>query len=137
MDDDDDDNDDADYKDNASDGDNDDGNDDEVPGADADSPEDEISRLVHLLSGVVRTNQDYGLGSMVPLPDSSAAAPAAFKAMELQASMFFASCSLVRAGGFSEEDRPICFCCLHCNLMPLFLWCNRDSWSGCRHCSYT
>jgi hypothetical protein len=65
-----------------------------------------------LLAGVVCTNQDYGLGLMVPLQDASAAAPATFEAVELQAPTFFASRLLVHTGRFLEEDPLICFCCL-------------------------
>jgi hypothetical protein len=73
---------------------------------------------------------------MVPLPDTSAAALAAFEAMELQTSTFFASCSLVHAGGFLEDDLPISFSCLRWNLTAHFSRCNRDSWTGCGRCSY-
>jgi hypothetical protein len=126
-----------DYNDNASDGDN-DGNeeDNEVAPEEADAPpKDKSLRRVRLLAGVVRTNQDYGLSHMVRLPDASADAPAVFKAVELQAPTFFASRLLVPAGGFSEEDPPICFRCLRWNLTALFLQCNRDCWSRCGCCS--
>jgi hypothetical protein len=87
-------------------------NDDKAPG-EADAPlQDKNLRQVHLLADVVRTDQDYGLGPTVPLPDTSAAALAVFKAMELQASRFLASPQLMWAGGFSEEDPLICFRCL-------------------------
>jgi hypothetical protein len=66
------------------------------------SVEDENARRVRLLAGVVRTN------------------PATFEAVELQAPTFFASCSVVRAGGFTEVDPLICFRCLHWNLMAPF-----------------
>jgi hypothetical protein len=69
------------YKDDALDGKDDDDNDNEAPG-DANAPlEDENLHWVHLLAGVMRTNQDYGLGPMVPLLDASATAPAAFEAV--------------------------------------------------------
>jgi hypothetical protein len=42
-----------------------------------------------LLTGVVRTNHDFVLGSIMPLLDASATAPATFEAVELQALMFF------------------------------------------------
>jgi hypothetical protein len=104
--DDDDDNDD-DYEDTASgssDNDDDDDDGDEAPGAANAPSEDEKSRRAHLLRGVVRSNEDYGLGDMVRLPDASADAPAMFEDVEQQAPTFFASRSVVRAGGFSEED---------------------------------
>jgi hypothetical protein len=85
---------------------------------------------------VVRTNQDYGLGHMERLPDASADAPAVFEAVELQAPTFFALRSLVRTGGFSEEDPPICFRCLRWNLTAPFLRYNRDGWTGCGRYSY-
>ncbi len=56
---------------------------------------------------MVRTNNDYGLGAFVPLPDPSPEAPAVFKTVELQAQVFFLSRSLVRAGGFTDVDPPI------------------------------
>jgi hypothetical protein len=73
---------------------------------------------------------------MVPLLDASAAAPAAFKDVEMQAPTFFASCLLMRTGKFLEEDALICFSCLRWKLMAPFLWCNRDSWTECGHCLY-
>ncbi len=73
------------------------------------SVEDENARRVLLLAGVVCTN------------------PATFEAVELQAPTFFASCSVVRAGGFTEVDPLICFWCLRWNLTAPFLRCNRDS----------
>jgi hypothetical protein len=118
-----DDNKDDDYDDNADDNDN----DDEAPREADAPPEDENSRWVRLLAGVVHTNQDYGLGHMECLLDTSADAPALFEAVELQAQTFFASHTLVCAGGFSEEDPPICFRCLRWNLMALFSQCNCDS----------
>jgi hypothetical protein len=72
----------------------------------------------------------------VVLPDPDAAAPATFEAVELQTPTFFASCSVVRAGGFTEVDPPICFQCLRWNLMAPFSLCNRDGRTGCVHCSY-
>ncbi len=73
---------------------------------------------------------------MERLPDSSANAPAIFEAVELQGPMFFTSCSLVWAGGLSEEDLPICFRCLRLNLTVPFVQCNRDGWTRCGRCSY-
>jgi hypothetical protein len=108
--DDDDDNDD-DYEDAASgssDNDNDDDDGDEAPGAADAPPEDEKSRRACPMSGVVGSNEDYSLGDMVRLPDASTDAPAVFEDVELQALTFLASRSVVRAGGFSEEDPPIC-----------------------------
>jgi hypothetical protein len=103
---------DDDYEDDISNSNDDDIDDDETPG-EADAPlEDKNLRRVHLLASVVRTNQDYGLGPMMPLPDASADALATFEDVEVQASTFFASRSLMCAGGFSEEDLPICLCCL-------------------------
>jgi hypothetical protein len=134
----DDDNDD-DYEDAASgsgDDDDDDDNGDEAPGAADAPPEDEKSRRARLLRGVVRSNEDYGLGNMVWLPDSSANAPAKFEDVELQAPTFFALRSVVRAGGFSEEDPPIYVRCLRWNLTAPFSRCNRDRWTGCGRCSY-
>jgi hypothetical protein len=136
--DDDDDNDD-DYEDAASGSgdDNDDDDDgDEAPGAADAPPEDEKSCRARLLRGVVRSNEDYGLGNMVWLPDASADAPAVFKDVELQAPTFFASRSVIHAGGFSEEDPPLCVRCFRWNLTALFLRCNRDGWTGCGSCSY-
>jgi hypothetical protein len=107
-------------------------NNNEVP-VEADAPlEDGNLRRVCLLAGVVRTNQDYSLGLMVSLPDASAVAPAAFKAMELKAQMYFASCSLMGTGRFLKEHLPICFHCLHWNLTSPFLQCNRDGLTGYR-----
>jgi hypothetical protein len=136
--DDDNDNDDE-YEDAASGGGDDNDNDDngdEAPGVANAPPEDEKSRRARLLCGVVRSNEDYGLGDMVRLPDTSADAPAVFEDVELQAPTFFASRSVVRAGGFSEEDMPICVRCLQWNLTAPFLRCNRDGWTGCGRCSY-
>jgi hypothetical protein len=125
------DNDDDTYKDNASYGDDDDDVNDEAWGEANAPPEDENLRWVHLLAGVIRTNQDYGLGPMVPLLDASVAALAAFKAVELQTPTFFASRLLMCAGGLSEVDLPISFRCLQWNLMAPFLQCNRVGWTGC------
>jgi hypothetical protein len=92
---------DNDYDDNTDDDDanddnaDDDDNDDETSGDAGALLEDENSHWVHLLAGMVRTNQDYGLGHMEGLPDDSADAPALFEAVELQTPTFFASCSLV------------------------------------------
>jgi hypothetical protein len=124
------------YEDDISDVDDDDDDDDKLPGEADAPPEDKNLHWVHLLAGVVRTNQDYSLGPMVPLPDASAAALAASEAVELQAPTLFTSHSLVLAGGFSEEDLPICFHCWWWNLMAPFLQCNLDSWTGCGRCTY-
>ncbi len=113
-----------------------DDNEDGLEGAGAPPEEDAESRKARLLRGVVRTNEDYGLGEFVRLPDASADAPAVFEDVELQASTFFASRSVVRAGGFSEEDPPICARCLRWNLTAPFSRCNRDGWTACGHCSY-
>jgi hypothetical protein len=43
---------------------------------------DENVRQVCFLAGVVRTNEDYGLGNLVVLPDPDTATPATFKAVE-------------------------------------------------------
>jgi hypothetical protein len=91
-----------------------------------DAVEDENARRVCLLVGVVRTNKDYGLGDLVRPPDANAAAPAVFEGVELTAPTFFASCSVVCAGGFTEVDPPICFRCLRWNLTAPFSLCNRD-----------
>ncbi len=124
------------YEDNASDSDdNDDDNEATPEEADA-SPEGKRVRSVCLLAGVVRTNQDYGLSYMVHLPNFSANAPAIFKAIELLAPTFFASCLVVHAGGFSKEDPPICLRCLCWNLTAPFFQCNRNGWMGCGRCSY-
>ncbi len=131
----DDDNNDNDNYDDDSDDDDDDGNYEEPEEADA-PPEDKNSRQARLLRGVVRTNEDYGLCLMTPLPDASTIAPAVFEAIELQAPTFFALRSLVRAGGFSEEDPPICFRCLRWNLTVPFSRCNRNGWTRCGHCFY-
>jgi hypothetical protein len=142
MDIDDDDENDDDYEDAASgssdnDDDDDDGDDgDEAPGAADAPPEDKKSRQARLLCGVVGSNEDYGLGDMVRLPDASADAPAVFEGVELQAPTFFASRSVVRAGGFSEEDLPICVRCLRWKLTAPFSRCNCDGWTGCGRCSY-
>jgi hypothetical protein len=69
---------------------------------------------------VVRTNEDYGVGNCVVLPDPDATALATFEAVELQALTFFASRSFVCAGGFTEVDPPICFRCLCWNLTGHF-----------------
>jgi hypothetical protein len=136
---DDDDDNDEDYEDAASgsgDDDDDDDNGNEAPGVADATQEDEKSRQARLLHGVVRSNKDYGLSDMVRLLDSSADAPAVFEDVELQAPTFFASHSVVRAGGFSEEDTPICVRCLWWNLTAPFSRCNRDGWTGCGRCSY-
>jgi hypothetical protein len=90
-------------------GDNDDidDNGDEAPRVANAPPEDEKLRRARLLRGVVRSNEDYGLSDMVRLLDSSADSLAVFKDLELQALTFFASRSVVRAGGFSKKDPPI------------------------------
>jgi hypothetical protein len=98
--------------------------------------ETEDARWVRLLAGVVRTNEDYGVSNCVVLPDPDATALATFEAVELPALTFFASRSIVCAGGFTEMDLPICFRCLYWNLTAPFLRCNRDGWTGCGHCSY-
>jgi hypothetical protein len=131
---DDDDDDDDDYDDDASSAD-DDEDDSEGAGAPPEE-EDAESRKNRLLRGVVRTNDDYGLGAFVQLPDPSPEAPAVFGAVELQAPTFFASRSVVRAGGFHEGDPPICARCLRWNLVAPFSKCNRDGWTGCGRCSY-
>ncbi len=84
----------------------------------------------------MHTNQDYSPGLIVPLLDASATALADFRAVELQVLMFFASSTLVRAGGFSEEDPSIHFCYLRRNLIVSFSWCDCDSWTGCSRHSY-
>jgi hypothetical protein len=66
--------------------------------------EDENARWVCLLAGVVRTNEDYGLGGGVVHPDANAAALATIGVVKLQAPLFFASRSVVRAGGFTKVD---------------------------------
>jgi hypothetical protein len=76
------------------------------------SVEDENVRQVHLLDGVVCTNEDHGLGNLIVLLDPLAAALATFEAAELQALMFLASCSVICGGGFTEVNSPICFRCL-------------------------
>jgi hypothetical protein len=89
---------DDDYEDAASGSGNDDDDDDdgdEAPRAADAPPEDKTSRWAPLLRGVVRSNEDYGLGNMVRLPDASADAPAEFEDVELQAPTFFASRSVV------------------------------------------
>jgi hypothetical protein len=80
------------------------------------SVKDENARRVHLLACVVRTNEDSGLGPRVVLPDADGAALAMFQDVALQAPTFFASCSVVRAGGFTGAGPPICFRCLRWNL---------------------
>jgi hypothetical protein len=89
------------YKDNASDVDHNDYNEDKALGEAYTPLDDKNLCQVHLLAGVVHTNQHYGLGLMVPLPDASATVPAAFRAVVLQAPTFFATCSLVCANRFS------------------------------------
>ncbi len=133
------DNDDNDYEGDTLEGednDDDDDNDDGLQGEAATPLEDENLRQVHLLAGVVCTNQDHGLGPMLPLLDSSAAVPATFEAVKLQAHTFFASRLLVCAGGFLEENLRICFCCLRWNLTAPFKQCDCDGWTGCGFCSY-
>jgi hypothetical protein len=133
----DDDNDDDDYNDDDYNDDASDNDDDDNAPEEADAPpEEDNSRRARLLRGVVRTNEAYGLCPMECLPDASADATAVFEAVELQAPTFFASRSLVRAGGFSDEDPPICFRCLRWNLTAPFLRCNCDGWTGCGRCSY-
>jgi hypothetical protein len=100
------------------------------------SVKDGNARQVRLLAGVELTNDDYGLGNLVVLPDPDAAALAMFEAVELQALTFFASRSVVCTGGFTEVDLPICCRCLCWNLTPLFSRCNRAGWTGCGRCSY-
>ncbi len=85
--------------------------DDDTDGAGAPPEEDAYARKARLLWGVVWTNEDYGLGEFVRLPDASAEASAVFEDVELQAPTSFASCLVVRTGGVSEEDPPICARC--------------------------
>jgi hypothetical protein len=120
------DNDDNNYEDNASDSNANDNNNNEALGEADAPPEDTNLRWVHMLASVVPTNQYYGLGLMVTLPDASTAVPAAFNVMELQAPICFPSLSLAPAGGFSEEDLLICFCCLGWILTALLSRCNCD-----------
>ncbi len=97
--DDDDKDDDDDYDDDVLDGDNSDNDYDEALGEADVPPEDENSHCVHLLAGVVRTNQDYSLGPIAPLPDTSNTAPAAFRAVEMHAPTFIPLiCSCTLAG---------------------------------------
>ncbi len=124
-----------DYEDNALHGNNDNDDDNEALGEADVAPENENLHLVRMLAGVVRNNQGYGLGRMVLMSDASVAVPAAFKAVELQAPMFFALCLLMRARGSSEEGPPICLYCHHSNRIAPFLRCNIDSWTRCQRCS--
>jgi hypothetical protein len=98
--------------------------------------EEKIARLVRLLTGVVRTNENYSLGGGMVHLDANVAALATFGAVELQVQTFFASCSVVRAGGFTKVDPSICIRCLRWNLTAPFSRCNRDSWTSCGRCSY-
>jgi hypothetical protein len=100
------------YEDDTSGNDNNDVDDNEPLGEAHASPEDKNLRWVCLLTAVVRTNQDYGLGMMVPLPNASASALATFMDMVLQVLTFFVLHLLMQARGFSEEDPAFCFCCL-------------------------
>ncbi len=59
-----------------------------------------------------------------------------FETMELQAPVFFLLHSLVRAGGFTDVDPPICARCLRWNLVAPFSKCNRNGWDGCGRCTY-
>jgi hypothetical protein len=74
--------------------------------------ETEDVRWVCLFAGVVHSNEDYSLINHMVFPDPDAAALAMFEALELQAPTFFASCSVVRAGRFTEVDPPVSFKCL-------------------------
>ncbi len=78
-----------DYEDNALD-DNADGDDEEPEEANAPLVDINLRRAC-LLCGVIRTNENYGLGPMTRLLDASANALAVFEAAELQAPTFFAS----------------------------------------------
>jgi hypothetical protein len=73
---------------------------------------------------------------MEHLSDAFADDMVVFEAVELQVPTFFTSHSFIRTGGFPEENLPICFRCLRWNLTVQFSRCNRDSWTGCGHCSY-
>jgi hypothetical protein len=90
------------------------------------SVEDNCTSQVILFASVVLTNDDYGLGHLVVLPDPYTAALVTFEAVELPALTFFASRSVVRTGRPTEVDPPICFKCLCWNLITLFSLCNRD-----------
>jgi hypothetical protein len=70
------------YDNNSLDGNNDDNHQEEPEEAHA-SPDDKSLYWDHLLAGVVCTNQDYGLGHMVLLPNTSANTLAMFEAVEL------------------------------------------------------
>ncbi len=97
-----------------------DNNEDKAP-EEADAPlEDSNSRQARLLCGVVCTNEDNGLGSKACLPDASKDSLTVFKAVKLQEPTFYALRSIIRAGGFSQENLPICFRCLRWNLTSLF-----------------
>jgi hypothetical protein len=74
--------------------------------------EDKNSRHGQHICSVVCTNQDYGLGEMVHVPDTNLCTPAIFEAVELQAPTFFASRLLVCAGGYCVEEPTICLKCL-------------------------
>jgi hypothetical protein len=94
---------DDDYEDDTSDGDDDDNNDNALGEADA-PPEDKNSCRVNLMAGVVCTHQDYGLHLIVPVPDASASAPAAFEAVELQAQHFL---SLIHSCMLASSQKKI------------------------------
>ncbi len=86
---------------------------DQAPPVEVEMPlENANARKVCLLCGVVNTNEDYGLGELVRLPDARADALAMFDDVELQALTCFALCWVVCEGGFSETDPPICARCL-------------------------
>jgi hypothetical protein len=122
----DDDHDDDNYDDDASVGNNNDNNDDKTL-REANAPlKNKNLHQVQLLAGVVYTIQDYSLGQIVPLLDSSAAAQASFEAVELQTIIFSALCSHVHTSRFSDEYPPIRFCCLCWNLRAQFSRCNLD-----------
>ncbi len=128
--------DDDDYNDDASDDDVHDDNDDpEGAGAPLDEEESVESHKNCLLCGVVRSNNGYGLGAFVLLPDPNHEAPAVLEAMELQAPVFFLSRPLVWAGWLTDVDPPICAQYLRMNLVVPFSKCNCNGWTECRCCT--
>jgi hypothetical protein len=125
-------NNDGDYDDNAFVGKYKDGNNEAAPVEANVSREEENSRLVCLLPVIIWTNENYSLSKMMTLLNFNGNAPDVFKAVELQAPIFFSPQSLICTGEFPAEDLPICFRCHWRNLMALFLRCNCNDWTGCR-----
>lgn len=61
--------------------------------------------------------EDYCLDVIMRLPNVRAVATAVFNTMELQVTTFFSLCLIKCAVEFSEIYIPLCFRCLHLDLI--------------------